>query len=99
MLGLSIGQSKGVEPESVGLAKAKAYEEQVKALGPMATTVVNAITALAEGKVKIMPDILVTGGGNSMDALFVQLTKWLGQGKIAPEAKTEPAAKPATEKK
>ena len=57
------GQAKGAEVRAVGMAKAEAYERQVAALGKDATAFVNAITALADRGIKIVPDILVGGGG------------------------------------
>ncbi|HUO35749.1 MAG TPA: hypothetical protein VMU43_12230 [Candidatus Acidoferrum sp.] len=58
------GTAKGAEVEAVGLARAKGFQAQVEALGQSATAIVNVIAALAEGKAKFVPDILVTSGGN-----------------------------------
>lgn len=63
------GNAKGAEVEAVGLARAKGFRAQVEALGPNATALVNVIAALAEGRAKFVPDILVTGGGNGGGAL------------------------------
>jgi len=71
------GTAKGAEVEAVGLARAKAYEAQVRALGQTSTALVNAINALAEKQVKIVPDILVAGGGGAMDGLAGSLMGWL----------------------
>ena len=72
------GKAKGAEVEAVGMARAKAYESQVKALGQNQTAIVNAINALSEKNIKIIPDILVTGGGNgSLDGLAGTLMKFL----------------------
>jgi len=71
------GRAKGAEVEAVGLARATAYEAQVKALGQTPTALVNAINALAEKQVKIVPDILVTGGGGAMEGLAGSLMGWL----------------------
>ncbi len=57
------GAAKGAEVEAVGLARAKGYEAQVNALGANATTLVNVVRALADGRARFMPEILVTGGG------------------------------------
>jgi hypothetical protein len=48
---------------------ARGYRAQVEALGSNATAIVNVVAALAEGKAKFMPDVLVTGGGNGGGAL------------------------------
>lgn len=71
------GAAKGAEVEAVGMARAKAYEAQVKALGQTQTAVVNAVTALADKGAKVMPEILVAGGG-SMDGVAAGLMKFLG---------------------
>ena len=63
------GTAKGAEVEAVGLARAKGFRAQVEALGPNATALVNVIAALAEGRAKFVPDILVTGGSNGGGAL------------------------------
>lgn len=97
------GVAKGAEVESVGLARAKAYREQVQALGQMPTAVVNAINALAERNVKVMPEILVAGGGGgSLDGLAATLMSYLSRGGMpgattpaAPEQKPESTTPPA----
>jgi len=73
------GAAKGAEVQAVGMARAQAYEAQVKALGQAPTAIVNVINALAEKNVKIVPDILVAGGGaSSLDGLGAVLMKYLG---------------------
>jgi regulator of protease activity HflC (stomatin/prohibitin superfamily) len=82
------GAAKGAEVEAIGLARAKAYESQVRALGPGPTTIVNALNALAESKVRFVPDVLVTGGsgsGGALDGLAAVLTK-LVDGRIVKTA-------------
>jgi hypothetical protein len=71
------GAARGAEVEAVGLARAKAYESQVKALGPASTALVNALNALAESKVRFVPEVLVSGGnGNgALEALAGVLTR------------------------
>jgi len=73
------GAAKGAEVEAVGLARAKAYKAQVEALGQIPTAIVNAITALAESKVKFVPDILVTGGGSAIEGLAGTLMRFLSR--------------------
>ena len=58
------GTARGAEVEAVGLARARGYEAQVRALGSNATALVNVISALSEGTTKFVPDILVTSGSN-----------------------------------
>ncbi|MEN6371642.1 MAG: SPFH domain-containing protein [Armatimonadota bacterium] len=76
------GAAKGAEVEAVGLARAKAFQEQVRALGQNPTALVNAITVLAERNAKFMPEILVmggNGGGGSLDGLAATLMSYLGK--------------------
>jgi uncharacterized membrane protein YqiK len=74
------GKAKGAEVEAVGMARAAAYEAQVTALGQAPTAFVNIINALAEKNVKIVPDILVAGGGGSgaLDGVAATLMRFLG---------------------
>lgn len=74
------GKAKGAEVEAVGLARAKAFQAQVQALGQNPTALVNAVTVLAERNAKFMPEILVMGGGGggSIDGLAATLMKYLG---------------------
>jgi regulator of protease activity HflC (stomatin/prohibitin superfamily) len=84
------GAAKGAEVEAVGLARAKAYKAQVEALGQIPTAIVNAITALAESKVKFVPDILVTGGGSAIEGLAGTLMRYLSKsGEVGSEEKEE----------
>jgi SPFH domain / Band 7 family len=75
------GTAKGAEVEAVGLARARGYEAQVRALGSNATALVNVITALADGSSKFVPDILVTSGANgggAFDGLAATAMRYLG---------------------
>jgi hypothetical protein len=74
------GKAQAAEVEAVGLAKAKAYAQQVSALGKMATAIVNVADSLAKGGVKIVPDVLVAGGGNALEALAATFTNKLTKG-------------------
>lgn len=77
------GTAKGAEVEAVGLARARGYRAQVDALGSNATAIVNVVAALAEGKAKFVPDVLVTGGGNgggALDGLAATAMKFFGSG-------------------
>lgn len=68
------GKAKGAEVRAVGLAKAEAYDAQVKAFGANATAVVNAIDALAKSGMPIVPNILVAGsGGGALEGLAATL--------------------------
>lgn len=76
------GQAKGAEVRAVGLAKAEAYEAQVRSFGANATAFVNAIDALSKSGTRFVPDILVNGGGGgSLDGLAATLMQFLAQRK------------------
>ena len=55
--------------EALGLAKAKGYEAQVASLGSTPTAAVAIANALSEGKLDVMPEVLVTGGGGALEGL------------------------------
>jgi len=69
------GAAKGAEVEAVGMARAKAYQAQVVALGQGPTALVNAVDALSRSGVSFVPQILVAGGGNGgiLEALAAQI--------------------------
>jgi len=103
------GTAKGAEVEAVGLARARGYEAQVRALGSNATALVNVITALADGSMKFVPDILVasgSNGGGALDGLAATAMRYLGgnggkslPGSPAVEAGATPPAIPKTPSK
>ena len=93
------GTAKGAEVEAVGLARARGYRAQVEALGSNATAIVNVVTALAEGKAKFVPDVLVAGGGNgngAIEGLAATAMRFFGSGSSAvpPSSKAPIAALP-----
>ena len=69
------GKAQGAQVEAIGMARAKAYEAQVRALGQSQTAIVNVATVLSEGKAKFVPDVLVAGGGGSVEGLAASLIK------------------------
>jgi hypothetical protein len=96
------GTAKGAEVEAIGLARAKGFEAQVAALGPNATALVNVIAALAEGRAKFVPDILVTGGGGNrgggaLDGLAATAMRFLAADR--PSSKAEVTAEAKVENK
>jgi hypothetical protein len=66
------GAAQGAQVQAVGLARAKAYREQVLALGPINTALVNLGQAIADSKTRLVPDILVMGSGGSLEGLMAQ---------------------------
>jgi uncharacterized membrane protein YqiK len=88
------GTARGAEVEAVGLARARGYEAQVRALGSNATALVNVVTALSEGTSKFVPDILVTSGSNgggAFDGLAATAMHYLAGNGGAGAAASKPA--------
>jgi regulator of protease activity HflC (stomatin/prohibitin superfamily) len=86
------GQAEGDRIQAIGLAEAKAVEAkgvaratgfaaQREAIGELPTALVAMANAVAEGKIDIMPEVLVTGGGSTLDGLAATLVRALGNGK------------------
>jgi regulator of protease activity HflC (stomatin/prohibitin superfamily) len=86
----AVGLAEAKAAEALGLARAEGFEAQKLALGPNATAMVAAINAIAEGRINIMPEVLVTGGGTSIDGLAATLIRHLGNGPAETSATTLP---------
>jgi uncharacterized membrane protein YqiK len=87
----AIGLAEARATEALGLAKAAGYQAQREAIGDGATALVAVAGAVAEGKIDVVPDILVTGGGGALDGLAATLMRSLqpasgngSSGKTAP---------------
>ena len=91
----AIGLAEAKATEALGLARARGFEEQKNALGPAATALVNSINAIAEGKVTVVPEVLVAGGGGSFDGLAATLMRSLtGNGNASGPAQVVPSGEP-----
>ena len=75
------GLAEAKATEAIGLARAAGFTAQREAIGEVPTALVALANAIAEGKIEIMPDILVTGGGSSLDGLAATLMRVLADGK------------------
>ncbi len=85
------GRAKAVETEAEGLAVAKGYEAQKKAIGEDGTTIVNVVKALSDKGQKLVPEVLVIGGGEGgMGGLAPMLMRLMQQkgGAVIPTATT-----------
>ncbi|GLZ79520.1 hypothetical protein Afil01_43270 [Actinorhabdospora filicis] len=76
----AIGLAEGKAVEALGLARAAGFEAQREAIGELPTALVAVAGAIAEGRIKVVPDVLVAGGGSSLDGLAATLMKLLGDG-------------------
>ena len=70
---VGLAQAKAIEAQ--GVATAQGFEAQKQALGEGATALVNAIKAIAEGQIKVVPEVLVAGSGGSIEGLAASLIK------------------------
>ncbi len=76
----AIGLAEARATEARGLAQAAGFEAQRDAIGEMATALVAVAGAVAEGRIDIMPEVLVTGGGGALDGLAGTLMNLLRAG-------------------
>jgi regulator of protease activity HflC (stomatin/prohibitin superfamily) len=87
------GQAEADMIRTVGEAKASSYKSQVDALGSRSVAAIEMLTKVADGQIKITPDILVNGNngerGSLLDVFFAQQ---LGQREKMAETKTEVTA-------
>jgi len=74
----NVGESEAYSEKAVGEGKADAYKAQVDAMGEANIARLKIIEAIAEGKLKIVPDVLVSSNGasgNLSDVLTLFLTQ------------------------
>lgn len=76
----AIGLAEAKATEALGLARATGFEAQKDALGGPATAVVAVANAVADGHITVVPEVLVTGGGGSLDGLAATLMRTFGTG-------------------
>ena len=76
----AIGLAEAKATEALGLARAAGFEAQKQALGEPATALVAVANAVADGHITVVPDVLVTGGGGSLDGLAATLMRSLTGG-------------------
>ncbi len=90
-----VGEAKGAEIKAIGEAKAAGYQKQVDSLGKEATAIVNALEAIARSNTRLVPDVLVTGGGGATEGLAATLIKGLRSGGLLGGATVAASAAPA----
>ena len=81
------GEAAGAEIRSIGLARAEAAEKLKAAMGEQGTVFVNVADALMKGEKRVVPEILVAGGGSSVDGLAAVLMKMFNN-KISSDSKS-----------
>jgi imidazolonepropionase-like amidohydrolase len=82
------------------LALAAGLDAQRKAVGEAATMLVNVIKAVAEGNVKITPDVQVSGEGDSsgglMALVMAQVAKGMSPTPVVPTSSSTTDTVPAS---
>jgi uncharacterized membrane protein YqiK len=73
----AIGIAQAKATEALGLARAEGFKAQKAAVGETATALVAVANAVADGHITIVPEVLVTGGGGSLDGLAATLMRTL----------------------
>ncbi|MDD1772889.1 MAG: hypothetical protein LUQ09_08220 [Methanomassiliicoccales archaeon] len=89
----NVGESEAYSQKAVGEGMADAFRAQVEAMGRENITRLKIIEAIAQGKIKIVPDTLVSGNGESGN-LGEVLTLYLTQ-KVAAEETRKASEKEA----
>lgn len=89
----AIGLAEAKATEALGLAKAAGFDAQRQAIGEMPTALVAVAGAISEGKIDIMPEVLVTGGGGAVEGLAATLMSTL-RTVAPPEPEPAPATRP-----
>jgi SPFH domain/Band 7 family protein len=89
----AIGLAEGKATEALGLGRAAGFQAQTEAIGQTATALVAVANAVAEGKITVVPEVLVAGGGGAIEGLAATLMRTLGtngQGNAAGKAEPNP---------
>lgn len=93
---IAIGDGEASKIAAIGEATAQAYSKQQEAIGEEAIKQIKIVeliaAAVASGTIKIVPDVLVTGGGNAADGFMGMLTKLLPGVDLASFARKPPVA-------
>jgi uncharacterized membrane protein YqiK len=82
----ALGLADAQAAEALGLARAAGFDAQRQAIGELPTALVALANAVAEGRIDVMPEVLVTGGGSSLDGLAATLMRMLQPNGSSPRA-------------
>ena len=63
----AVGNAEAQKINAIGEATANAYQQQANALGAQPMSIIEIMKQVAQGSVKITPDIFVQGGGDGKD--------------------------------
>jgi uncharacterized membrane protein YqiK len=87
----ALGLADAKAAEALGVAKATGFAAQREAIGELPTALVAVAAAVAEGKIDIVPDVLVTGG-SSLDGLAAVVMRALSNGDLKGLTAEQPVA-------
>jgi len=91
----AIGLGDAAAVQALGLARAKGYDAQIRSLGAGPTAAVAIANAVSEGKLTVVPEVLVTGGGGAIEGLAATFMRKLNGGHGTNGAGAETEAEPA----
>jgi regulator of protease activity HflC (stomatin/prohibitin superfamily) len=94
----AIGLGDAAAVQALGLARAKGYDAQIRSLGAGPTAAVAIANAVSEGKVTVVPEVLVTGGGGAIEGLAATFMRSLSGGHGPNGASASNEAEPAESK-
>jgi regulator of protease activity HflC (stomatin/prohibitin superfamily) len=94
----AIGLGDAAAVQALGLARAKGYDAQIRSLGAGPTAAVAIANAVSEGKVTVVPEVLVTGGGGAIEGLAATFMRSLSGGHGPNGAAAGNEAEPAESK-
>jgi len=77
----AVGLAEAKAAEALGLARAAGFTAQRDAIGELPTALVALANAIADGRIDIMPEVLVTGG-SSLDGLAATVMRALNNGQV-----------------
>jgi hypothetical protein len=85
-----VGSAEADKTYNIGNSDARVFQEKIASVGAGNFAMIELFKAISEGKIKIVPDIMVSGngqGGNGItDALIGQvLSKTLSVGTTSPQ--------------
>ena len=89
----AIGLGDAAATQALGLARAKGYEAQIRSLGSGPTAAVAIANAVSEGKLTVVPEVLVTGGGGAIEGLAATFMRALNGKHEANGESDEPAGR------
>lgn len=82
----AVGEANAAAEEALGLARAKGFDAQTRAIGAEETALVAALREVGTGNVKIVPDIQVGGDSGIIGGLGALLMRTLQNGTATREA-------------